>query len=213
MAQIASFGPLVNKKQTNGPGEEIPAAIPGKVALVDGEVLDNIDRVIVCTGYHFSLPFLPAQYHHDDLPADQADEVVLVTDGTMIHNLHRDIFYIPDPTLAFVGVPFRVATFSFFEFQAIAVAAVFSGHAVLPSQAVMRSDYKSKLTEKGLGKPFHAMMGTSVKYVAELMGWINQGRDISQIKTRGYSPEWIETQADYIAKLEKYKTTHKTQSS
>ena len=33
------------------------------------------------------------------------------------HNLHKDIWYIPDPTLAFVGVPYHVATFSLFEFK------------------------------------------------------------------------------------------------
>jgi hypothetical protein len=135
----------------------------------------------------------------------------------MIHNLHQDIFYIPDPTLAFVGIPFRVATFSLFEFQAIAVAAVFAASgqqhdALLPSQEDMRAEYRARVHEKGLGKQFHTLMGVDVQYAADLMEWVNRGKDPENVKTTGYSKNWIEVQAGYIAKMKEFGTAHEAQS-
>jgi len=207
VGQIASFGSL---EPTDNGGTN---AIPGKITLANGQVLEGITHIIVCTGYHFSYPFFSSStYHRDDVRREEADDSVLVTDGTMTHNLHQDIFYIPDPTLAFVGVPFRIATFSLFEFQAIAVAAVFTGHAALPSAEVMRDEYKARLKEKGLGKPFHSLMGVDVQYVADLMTWVNRGRDESDIKTKGYSDEWIAVQTGYIARMKQFGTGHEAQS-
>lgn len=115
-----------------------PNAILGKVVLVDGQVIEDIDRAVITTGFHFTLPFFPPEFHGDDVPREKADDKLLITDGTMLHNLHKDIFYIPDPTLAFTGIPFYTATFSLFEFQAITIAAVFSGQAEIPSTDEMR---------------------------------------------------------------------------
>jgi hypothetical protein len=139
--EIASF----NLEQQSGrnPDNE---AIASTVTLVDGKVLTDIDRVIICTGYHCTFPFL-FQYHRDSVPASEADDTALVIDDTQMHNLHKDIFYIPDPTLAFIGVPYYTATFSLFEFQAITVAAVFSGKAHILKEADMRAEYSRKLGE------------------------------------------------------------------
>jgi hypothetical protein len=119
---IKSFEPL---QQSPTLGAADGTAIPGTVILEAGSKLCDIHHVILATGYHVSFPFM-RQYHRDDLTSAEADEV-LVTDGQQTHNLHKDIFYIPDPTLAFIGVPYHVATFSFFEFQAMALAEDFAG--------------------------------------------------------------------------------------
>lgn len=91
----------------------------------------------------------------------------------MFHNLHKDIFYIPDPTLAFVGVPFFTATFTLFEFQAMVVAKVFAGLADLPAQEEMKAEYRKRVEEKGLGKVFHSLREKEVEYVDELLEWVN----------------------------------------
>ncbi|KAF7552725.1 hypothetical protein G7Z17_g4112 [Cylindrodendrum hubeiense] len=186
VAEVSSFSPLLNGHSGDS------SAIPGTVTLVDGQVLENIDRVIVATGYQFTLPFLP-EHHRDDLKPEDAGDHVLVSDGLQLHNLHKDIFYIPDPTLAFVGVPFYTATFSLFEFQAIAVAAFFSGQAALPSELELRSEYNQRVKAKGYGKKFHSLWGEDVEYAASLMEWVNQGRAPSEKKPDGYSQTWIET--------------------
>jgi hypothetical protein len=165
---------------------------PGSVTLVDGTVQNDIDRVVVCTGYLFTLPFL-LDLHNDSITPEQANDTVLITDGTQMHNLHKDIFYIPDPTLVFVGIPFYTATFSFFEFQAIAVAAVFSGHAWVPSEEEMRTEYTERVKRKGSGRALHNLKGISVEYVDELVEWLNAQAEITGAeKLEGYSPEWQE---------------------
>jgi ACS family pantothenate transporter-like MFS transporter len=100
--------------------------LPVSAIMSSGEALHGIDIILVCTGYHISLPFL-REYHNDDISLEDADDNILVTDGTQVHNLHKVIFYIPDPTLAFVGLRFYTFTHSVFDLQAITVAHVLSG--------------------------------------------------------------------------------------
>ena len=165
---------------------------PGSVTLVDGTILNDIDRVVICTGYLFTLPFL-LNLHDDSITPEYANDTVLITDGTQMHNLHKDIFYIPDPTLAFVGIPFYTATFSFFEFQAIAVAAVFSGRAWVPSEQEMRTEYAERVKRKGSGRALHNLKGVSAEYVDELVEWLNaQAEGTGAEKVEGYSKEWQE---------------------
>ncbi|KAK0670669.1 hypothetical protein QBC41DRAFT_363896 [Cercophora samala] len=171
--------------------------ISGTINLKDGQVLDNIHHVIIATGYITSYPFLP-HLHSDTAPVTESGEHLVVTsDGNMAHNLHKDIFYIPDPTLAFVGVPYHVVTFSLFDFQAQAVARVFAGRAKLPSQRLMRDEYGRKLREKGLGRGFHSLHqeGKEVLYVRELVEWVNEGyadgEGWSDGRMKGHSEEWL----------------------
>lgn len=146
----------------------------GQVVLVDGHVVDDVDVVILCTGYITSYPFL-GQLQAPDLPKEDADDNTIITsDGCITHNLHKDIFYIPDPTLAFVGVPYHASAFSLFDFQAAVVARVLSGLAELPSQEQMRIEYnarKAHIAEGGAA--FHSLMKRDVEYMKELQGWVN----------------------------------------
>lgn len=167
--------------------------IPGTVVLKDGQALHDIHRVVVATGYITSYPFLP-QLHSDTAPISEAGEDILVTsDGVMAHNLHRDIFYINDPTLAFVGVPYYVATFSLFDFQAQLLARVFAGKARLPSREEMRSEYEERVKEKGLGRSFHSLHepGREVEYVQSLADWANSyAQETREAPMLPHSDEW-----------------------
>ncbi|KZM28708.1 uncharacterized protein EKO05_0009918 [Ascochyta rabiei] len=176
-------------------------AIPLTVTLKSGAQLCDIHHVILCTGYHLTLPFL-AHLHADDVPAHAANEEVLVTDGTMFHNLHKDIFYIPDPSLAFVGVPFFTATFTLFEFQAMVVAHVFAGDARLPSTADMRAEYVQRVEKKGLGKSFHSLREGEEEYVAELVGWMNRelaARGKGQLA--GHTQQWRDAKEEQMQRI------------
>ncbi|KAF8850805.1 FAD/NAD(P)-binding domain-containing protein [Acephala macrosclerotiorum] len=162
---IASFTP---------PPPDAPKDTPGTVTLTDGRVLNDVDRVIIATGYLFSLPFLP-ELHSDDLAPEDVDEKTLVTDGLQLHNLHKDIWYIPDPTLSFIGVPAYTATYTFFEFQSIAVAAVLSNHSFLPPVEEQRKEYDERVKEKGYGRAFHSMQKNQDEpYVEDLVAWLNR---------------------------------------
>jgi len=174
--------------------------IPGTIVLKSGQRLSDIHRVILCTGYHFCLPFLK-DYHEDDTAIEDASETILVTDGTQLHNLHEDIFYIPDPTLAFIGVPFYTATFTLFEFQAMALTAVWSGRADLPAKEIMQQQYADRVKQKGLGRNFHSLKGVEDVYVRDLMVWLN--RDAAKYGAKvlpGHTPEWHAARAAWLAK-------------
>lgn len=136
------------------------------------------------------------------MPVDQASEEVLVTNGLMYHNLHKDMFYIPDPSLVFVGVPYFSANFSLFAFQAQTVAAVLSGLATLPTESKMRHEYNERLVKKGAGKQFHSLKGTEIDYVQELLAWINpqlEGKGEAGLK--GHTPEWFAAKEEQYAQF------------
>ncbi|KXG52892.1 Dimethylaniline monooxygenase, N-oxide-forming [Penicillium griseofulvum] len=195
IAEVEVFEPSTSTTSPNiGP-------LPLTVHLKSGESLRDIDTIILCTGYQMALPFLE-DYNDYGVSAAEASDKVLVTDGTQIHNLHQDIFYIPDPTLAFVGIPFYTATFSLFEFQAIAVAAFLSGVAQLPSPATLRAKYEDRVEEKGLGRSFHSLKDQEKPYVDELIGWVNTGRaerGLSLIE--GHTEIWIKERAALVERL------------
>ena len=180
-----------------GPSEAIPATI----TLKSGAKICDIHHVILCTGYHLTLPFLP-QLHSDNTPVDKADDTLLVTDGTQFHNLHKDIFYINDPTLAFIGVPFFTATFSLFEFQAMVVAKIFSAQAKLPSKEAMRGEYNEKLKIKGHGKAFHSLRDQEADYVNELIAWVNSDLErVGKERLSGHTDKWHVARADSLARM------------
>ncbi|KAK5996397.1 Flavin-containing monooxygenase ustF2 [Cladobotryum mycophilum] len=170
------------------------APIPGTIVLKDGEVVSNLDQLILATGYITSFPFL-SDLHEDDKPAEDAGPRTLVTrEGNMTHNLHRDMFYIEDPTLAFIGVPYHNATFSLFDFQAQVVARVLAGKAQLPSRDEMRNEYEKRIEEKGVGRLFHSMIeeGAEQSYVQELVDWVNKDAERHGLEPmKGHTEPWL----------------------
>ncbi|KAI1390839.1 FAD/NAD(P)-binding domain-containing protein [Hypoxylon trugodes] len=148
-------------------------AIPGKVVVEDGTVLDGIDHVIVATGYITSYPFLGG-LQQPSIPWEDADDKVLITsDGYITHNLHKDIFYIPDPSLVFIGVSHLVSTFSLFDFQAQVATKVLAGQARLPSKSVMREEHRERKAKFQPGDRFHSMYAAEDAYIEKVLDWVN----------------------------------------
>lgn len=171
-------------------------AIPGKVVLSDRRVLEGIDHVVVATGYITSYPFLEDLEQPSVSWEEADDKVVITSDGYITHNLHKDIFYIPDPTLAFVGVSHLVSTFSFFDFQAQVVARVFAGQVQLPSESIMKEEHKERKAKFQRGDRFHSLLLKEDLYMAEVLGWVNEDlvkaniqpmKEVDEEWTTGYS--------------------------
>ncbi|KAK0636628.1 hypothetical protein B0T17DRAFT_485279 [Bombardia bombarda] len=185
VAGIKSFGPL--SKSPEG-------KLSGSMELSDGRVINDINHVLFATGYVTSYPFL-SHLHSDTASIEEAgDELLVTADGDMTHNTHKEIFYIPDPTLAIVGRPFHLSAFPSFDKQAQVVARVFSGQASLPSSEAMRAEYRKKVREKGLGRFFHCYLHDAgeVQYVADLVAWVNRdARERGKPEMQGHSEEWI----------------------
>ncbi|KAF1967408.1 dimethylaniline monooxygenase [Bimuria novae-zelandiae CBS 107.79] len=176
-------------------GENEP--LPVTVRLKTGQTICGLHNILICTGYHITIPFLPELHSDDTAPVD-ASPTTLVTDGTQLHNLHRDIFYIPDPSLIFIGVPFFTATFTLFEFQAMAAAKVVSGKVKLPSEEAMRKEYDERVALKGYGKAFHSLRDKEVEYVNQLLEFVNSQLDE---KLYGHTETWHEAKAELVARV------------
>lgn len=111
---------------------------PKSVELRDGTVIDDLDAIIFCTGYHFSIPFIPKGL--DPYPVDGEPPV-----------LYQNIFPLhPDPevrnSLAFMGqgaIPFP--GFAIFETVSIVAAQIWKGREKLPPLEEMQSWYQGNV--------------------------------------------------------------------
>jgi len=97
----------------------------GRLQLRGGTVTDPVDDLIYCTGYHYRYPFL--------------DSTLITIEDNWVQPLYRDLLHIEHPTLAFIGIPFRVVPFPMFEMQARWFARLLGGGFRLPDAAAMRA--------------------------------------------------------------------------
>ncbi len=95
----------------------------GRLVLRDGSTTEPVDDLVYCTGYHYRYPFI--------------DSTLLTIDDNWVQPLYRDLLHIEHPTLALVGVPFRVLPFPLFEMQARWFARLLGGHFRLPPASAM----------------------------------------------------------------------------
>ncbi|CAO3645065.1 unnamed protein product [Cunninghamella blakesleeana] len=175
--------------------------------LSDGTTITGIDAIVICTGYLFNYHFLQELHDDGDNHSSKplSDKVLVKQDGSQLHNLHKDIFYIPNPTLSFVGVPFHIATFSFFEFQSYAIARVYSQSAYLPSEELMRKEWQDRLKRKGGGREFHAL-GAELEqeYIQDIVNWVNtDGKQWNKKPLEGHSKEWFDVKEHAFEALRK----------
>ncbi|TFK70892.1 FAD/NAD(P)-binding domain-containing protein [Pluteus cervinus] len=166
----------------------------GEVVLNNGTVITGIDRVIFATGYRYSFPFLPA-YHNSSYglkeDAPRTPEVVqpIVTDGTHLRSLHLDLFYIPDPTLAFLNMNVGMQTFTYGEYLSVALAKVWAGKAHLPKPETLWKVYDQKVKDRGGYGPYFLFLGAerTNALVRYFLGWLNDaaykygGRQLDQL--------------------------------
>lgn len=191
--EVVSLDVPQDHASTLGDDEPLPVSI----SLKTGRTICGVHDIIICTGYHMTVPFLPELHEDHTLPAD-ASPKTLVTDGLQLHNLHKDIFYIPDTSLIFIGVPFFTATFTLFEFQAMVAAKVVAGKVKLPSEEAMRREYDEKVALKGYGKMFHSLRDKEVQYVNELLEFANPQLEQHLL---GHTAIWHEARAELVAKM------------
>ncbi|KAI9314945.1 hypothetical protein BX666DRAFT_431954 [Dichotomocladium elegans] len=141
--------------------------VNGTITFVDGQTVADIDSVIFCTGYQCDFKYFgPLRAHVGD---DDKDALV-VTNGKRPVDTYRDIFLIKDPTIAFVGIPSCYASIGYFYYQAQAVARVWSGSALLPSQKRMKAFMDSYTYPF---PPFDMSTHGEQLHVQRLVTWLN----------------------------------------
>src|SRR5579871_125190 len=136
------------------------------IELVDGTILGDVDHVIFCTGYLYSLPMFPKEAGF------------ITPDGSYVHHLYQQTFYAEDPTLSFMGLPKQVIPFPTFQNQAIVVSKVWAQKLSLPSREVMRKEEFQRLEQKGFdGAKYHSFkFPEDVELAESWRKWIEQDR-------------------------------------
>lgn len=124
-----------------------------------GDIIADIDVIVFCTGYLYSLPFL-----NKAIPE--------ITNGVYVKDLYRQIFYTQDPTLAFVGLNKFVAPFPLSESQSAVIARVFAGRIKLPDSKFMQNCFESEMAGRGSEKQFHNLVNVDFNYCNSLYEWI-----------------------------------------
>ncbi|TVY73504.1 Thiol-specific monooxygenase, partial [Lachnellula suecica] len=120
----------------------------GSIVFEDGSILDDVDTVIYCTGYKASFPFWNSKANGRPLWDYKANKQI----KGYWHTFFQDF-----PTLAIVGLP-RVLTFRSFEYQAIALARLFSGRnsrPLPPLKEQERWEREWEVKNRRQGRKFH----------------------------------------------------------
>ncbi|KAJ4336947.1 hypothetical protein N0V95_008459 [Ascochyta clinopodiicola] len=124
----------------------------GTVHFADGTSLTNIDVVIYCTGYKPSFPFWNSKANGGPLYDYQKDR---------LQDIYQHTFSARFPnSLGIVGLP-RVLTFRSFEYQAIALARLFSGREARPlpsSEDIRKWEDERARKCKEERRPFHTIL-------------------------------------------------------
>ncbi len=105
--------------------------LAGGVLLSDGERIDGVDAILFCTGYHYRFSFL-------------APGVAGVRNNRVC-GLYRQLLAIDHPTLAFIGLPFRIVPFPLFQRQARWFANVLTCRFALPTRAERRREHAREI--------------------------------------------------------------------
>jgi hypothetical protein len=117
----------------------------GSVQFINGHEEQNVDHIVFCTGYHFSIPFLSTL------------QPPIITDGVRPHHLYQHVFYSKEPTLALIGFPQRIVPFPISQAQGAWVGRVFSGRVSLPSEAEMDRWNEEWAESRGEGRSYNTL--------------------------------------------------------
>lgn len=148
----------------------------------NGYVCKNVDLFLPCTGYEFHFPFL-----------DQNVFGGLVTSqGRLVTNLYKHMFYIPEPSLCFIGVPLTVAPFPLIYQQCAFAARVLAGQKELPSKQIMYDELSGE-------HELHARRGGTVRYFHKFeMRQFKYLDELARLSGEAPIPSYISDMYDYV---------------
>ncbi|CAK7207882.1 monooxygenase [Sporothrix eucalyptigena] len=154
------------------------------VRLADGRLIRDVDIVLFCTGYLFSLPFLQREKPTGENPLGD-----LLSNGRRIHRLYDDMFHIDHPTLAFLCLPMKVVPYPLAQAQAALVARVWNNTLELPSTEEMNEWEKE--AEMVRGPTFHVWpQGDDGIYINALYQRITEGSESVASRAGKEPPRW-----------------------
>ncbi|MXY56108.1 MAG: NAD(P)-binding protein [Gammaproteobacteria bacterium] len=126
--------------------------------LTNTERIRDVDAMLFCTGYWYRFPFL-------------GSDVVSIGDN-WVKGLYQQVVAVEDPSLAFIGLPFRVVPFPLFQRQARWFARALACRFPLPSPADrcrMHCDEIDTLRAAGVAeRHFHRLEDGQMDYMNRL---------------------------------------------
>ncbi|KAL8711452.1 MAG: hypothetical protein Q9220_004110 [cf. Caloplaca sp. 1 TL-2023] len=180
-AQISTVSkhPIINSTRSHNPeyhnkagwkqeAPEIEEFLPSSegfqaVRFANGRVESSIEAIIFCTGYFYSFPFL------------SSIKPCLVVTGERVKHLYKHVFSIDHPSLAFVGLPYKIIPFRTCEGQAAVIARVWSERLQLPPDQEMRKWGAGRVADRGPGKKFHELGNLEdFRYHNDLVDWASR---------------------------------------
>jgi hypothetical protein len=121
----------------------------GSIEINHEKLLQNVNAIILCTGYNYSFPFLEP-------------ECDINVSNNRVTSLYKHTFSTKFPSLSFIGLCIRILPFLTFAAQAQCIAAVLSGRTMLPNKEKMVQDeafdYQERL-KQGLSKNMMHLLG------------------------------------------------------
>ncbi|QKX55452.1 uncharacterized protein TRUGW13939_02545 [Talaromyces rugulosus] len=164
----------------------------GEILFDDGTILDDIDVVIYCTGYKVSFPFWNSKANGRPIFNYKENRLI----GNYLHTFLTDF-----PTLGVIGIP-RTLTFRSFNYQAIALARIFSGRNARPLPA---KDEQRQWEEQrwqsvsSQHRRFHDIAWDS----GETMGYLRELYEIAglpRIEGQGQTPPILDAETRWAIK-------------
>ncbi|KAM0755374.1 FAD/NAD(P)-binding domain-containing protein [Meredithblackwellia eburnea MCA 4105] len=161
----------------------------GSILLTDGSVVEGVQVIIFATGYHFSFPFAsPANAPFSTHPLIELNSPLYSTGSRVFHLDSRQTFYLPDPTLTFLGLQTMVIPFPLVEVQARLIGLKWAGKLpnipLVPDHRDTPEGEKEEAEKDKAGeerKPFH-FVGFPGEYdlqdawLEECSEWGKEGR-------------------------------------
>jgi cation diffusion facilitator CzcD-associated flavoprotein CzcO len=130
------------------------------VYFSNGRVERDVDSILFCTGYLYTLPFLR------DLSPNP------IGDGTHVEHTYRHLFYTPHPTLSFLALPQKVIPFPLSEAQSSVLVRIYSGRLAVPSEKEMEAWEEATIAEQGSGGDFHTLkFPKDAEYINLMYDW------------------------------------------
>jgi thioredoxin reductase len=137
----------------------------GALVLEDGTSIENVDELLLCTGYSYALPFLDAK----------ASGVGVNLDGRVVDGLFMHCISAAHPTLSVMGLVWKVIPLPLFADQAALIAGALRG--TLPFAVTARSLRELCDEEQARGEPGrperyrHCLDDAQWEYRAQIAGW------------------------------------------
>ncbi|HAA44061.1 MAG: hypothetical protein XD36_2664 [Halomonas sp. 54_146] len=131
--------------------------VVGKTAYFKDGSSQDVDAIVLCTGYQHHFPFLP-------------DELTLNTNNRLYpEGLYKGIFLEKNPKLVFLGMQDQYYTFNMFDAQAWYARDVIMGKIALPEKTAMAADSAEWVRqEQTVDNPFQAI-DFQAAYILDLL--------------------------------------------